>query len=99
MNANTLTRLRLFSIICSLTLLALPIGVFVSFKTQAQDCCNPPLLPEISPRWLPGSQIKVYIDPTGFTVDELTWLREAFGEWNGIARFNLLALTSDMLNS
>jgi hypothetical protein len=62
-----------FSILGMATVLAFIVVVFLlSRPVQADDCCPPPSLPPEAVRFLPNSQVTIYLDTSsGFTPTEV----------------------------
>jgi hypothetical protein len=73
-----------FSILGMATVLAFIVVVFLlSRPVQADDCCPPPSLPPEAVRFLPNSQVTIYLDTSsGFTPTEVQAIKVGLEDWN-----------------
>jgi len=73
-----------FSILGMATVLSFIVGVLLlSRPVQADDCCPPPAMPPVAVRFLPNSQVTVYVDTSsGFTTTEGQAIKAGLEDWN-----------------
>jgi hypothetical protein len=73
-----------FSILGMATVLVFIVVVFLlSRPVQADDCCPPPSLPPEAVRFLPNSQVTIYLDTSsGFTPTEVQAIKVGLEDWN-----------------
>ena len=73
-----------FSILGMATVLSFIVVVFLlSRPVQADDCCPPPAMPPVAVRFLPNSQVTVYVDTSsGFTTTEVQAIKAGLEDWN-----------------
>jgi hypothetical protein len=66
------------------TVLVFIVVVFLlSRPVQADDCCPPPSLPPEAVRFLPNSQVTIYLDTSsGFTPTEVQAIKVGLEDWN-----------------
>ena len=62
-------------------------------KTNAQSCCNPPLLPFFAPKWPQNYYVTVSIQSGTFTETERQIIEKSFLSWNSSESNNCTHVT------
>ena len=76
-------KFRSFSSFGIAILLLFPVVLWINKLVHADDCCSPPLFPDVAARFQQNAQVNVYIDKrTGFTDGEMKAIKDGLEDWN-----------------